>query len=470
MKSGTGRATTHPNLGAALDVLRTAYPDQFSTSRDIRAQHTNTLTWLPSEPPDAVVYPSSTDDVARIIEVAASHDVPIIPFGAGTSLEGHVNAPLGGISLDLSAMNRILNVNDADMDCTVEAGVSHAELNTYLRDTGLFFSVDPGTDQATLGGMAATRASGTTSVRYGTMRDNVIRITAVLANGKIIRTGSRARKSAAGYDLTRLLLGSEGTLGIITDLTLKLHPIPEAISAMIAPFTSLEFACQATMDTMAYGIVPARIELLDAVQMRTLNTYSHLSYEEVPTLFLEFHGTIAANQEQTQKFKEIAISRGSGELHIAEDQDERRKLWKARHDALWAVKAAWPGRQARITDVCVPISRLAECVAETEEDIKQFGLIAPIAGHVGDGNFHALAMIDPNDKEEEAKLNEFCTRLARRAIAMDGTCTGEHGIGEGKIELLAEELGEGADVMRDIKNALDPRNILNPGKLFPKIS
>ncbi len=449
-----------------LNALRQAYPKKISTGTEIRRQHTNTLTWLPSELPDAVMFPDSTEDVAGIVGIASKFKLPIVAFGAGTSLEGHVNAPRGGISLDLSGLNRIIEVNSEDMDCTIEAGVNRATLQSYLRDTGLFFSVDPGTDEASIGGMAATRASGTTSVRYGTMRDNVMRVTAVLADGSIVKTASRARKTAAGYDLTHLLVGSEGTLGIITELTLKLHPVPEAITAAVAPFQTLKGACQATMDTLAYGIVPARIELLDAGQMGVLNKYSDVSYEPCPTLFLEFHGTTAANTEQVERFMEIVNEHGAGQLQLAQTEDERRKMWKARHDALWHVKEAWPGRLARVTDVCVPISRLAECVAETEQDIKTFGLVAPIVGHVGDGNFHAIAMIEPDNETEQKKLDEFCLRLARRAIAMDGTCTGEHGIGQGKINMLKEELGIGVDVMRAIKQALDPDNILNPGKIF----
>ena len=461
-----GEAEHHKENEKGLNALREAFPDQLFAGRDIRTQHTNTLTWLPSERPDAVMYPKSTADVAAVMQIASQNKLPIIAFGAGTSLEGQVNAPRGGLSLDFSRMDRILDVNAADMDCTVEAGVSRAKLDAYLRDTGLFFSVDPGTEEASLGGMAATRASGTTSVRYGTMRDNVLRMTAVMADGRVISTGTRARKSSAGYDLTRLLIGSEGTLGIITELTVKLHPRPEFMSASIVPFKTLDGACQATMESMAYGIVPARIELLDSAQIEALNSYSHLSYEAVPTLVLELHGSKMEIDDQSERFTELAKNHGAGQIYTAQNEDERRKLWKARHDALWSVKTAWPGREARVTDVCIPISRLTECVTETEKDIKDYGLIAPIAGHVGDGNFHAIIMVDPDSNEELRSVDEFCTKLARRAIKMDGTCTGEHGIGEGKIDLLAEELGCGVDVMRAIKKALDPDNILNPGKLF----
>ncbi len=363
-------------------------------------------------------------------------------------------------------MNRIVAVNARDLDCVVEAGVTRRQLNEHLRDCGLFFPVDPGAEEATLGGMAATRASGTNTVRYGTMRDNVVNLTAVMADGSVVRTGGRARKSAAGFDLARLLIGSEGTLGIITELTLRLHPVPASIVAAVCPFASIEGACNAAIEAIEAGLGPARIELLDAVQIGAVNIHSKLALEEAPTLFVEFHGTPAATREQVETFGEIARQRGAMRFEWAEDHEERRRLWKARHDAYWAVRTAWPSKTTLATDVCVPISRLAECVRETTDDIRRSGLIAPIVGHVGDGNFHAIPVFDAEKPEEVAAVQAFVARLVKRALAMDGTSTGEHGIGEGKIKYLEEELGQGVEVMRQIKRALDPAGILNPGKVF----
>jgi len=454
------------NVETAIAVLRQRLGDRLQTGEAMRRQHGHTLTWLTNQPPDAVLWPESTDEVQEIVRVAASHRVPIIPFGAGTSLEGHVNAPFGGLSLDFSRMNRVLTVNDRDLDCVVQAGVSRKQINDHLRDMGLFFPIDPGAEEATLGGMAATRASGTNAVRYGTMRENVLNLTAVMPDGSIVRTARRARKSAAGYDLTRLLIGSEGTLGIITELTVRLYGIPEVILAAVCPFKSIEGACNAVIQAIQLGLGIARMELLDEVQIYAVNTHSKTSFEESPTLFLEFHGTEVSARDQVNLFEEIAMSEGAIRFDWAEREEDRRRLWKARHDAYWAVRSTWPGRDVLATDVCVPISRLAECVLETQADIKANGLIAPIVGHVGDGNFHTSPVFDMKDPAERAKIEGFLERLAQRAIAMDGTCTGEHGIGQGKMKYLGAELGHGVDIMRQIKRALDPLNIMNPGKVI----
>jgi len=446
-------------------VLATRFGPRFSVGQALREQHANTLTWLKREPPDAVLFAETIAEVSEAVKLCAEARVPVIPFGTGTSLEGHLNAPFGGVSLDLSRMNRILAVHEADLDCVVEPGVTRKQLNDHLRDLGLVFPVDPGAD-ASLGGMAATRASGTNAVRYGTMRDAVLGLTAVLADGSIVTTGSRARKSAAGYDLTRLLIGSEGTLGIITALTLKLYGIPETILSGVCTFTSIEGACNATIAALQMGLPLARIELADAVQIRACNAYSHLTLPEQPTLFLEFHGSEAGTREQVESFAEIARAEGGGELQWATRQEDRNKLWQARHDAYWAARALRPGAELVTTDVCVPISALAASVGAAHQDIDRLGLLAPIVGHVGDGNFHVMPLIDPADQEERRKVQEFLDRLVERALACGGTCTGEHGIGQGKINYLAAEHGSGVSVMAAIKKALDPLNILNPGKIF----
>jgi len=450
---------------ALFGRLAARFGDRFSRGQALREQHANTLTWLKVQAPDAVLFAETTEEVAEAVKACAAARVPVIPFGTGTSLEGHLNAPRGGLSLDLSRMNKILAVHEADLDCTVEPGVTRIALNEYLRDTGLFFPVDPGAD-ASLGGMAATRASGTNAVHYGTMRDLVLGLTAVLADGRIVTTGGRARKSAAGYDLTRLLIGSEGTLGVITSLTLKLFGIPETILSGVCTFETLEGACNATIAALQMGLPLARIELLDEVQIRGCNAYSQLTLPESPTLFLEFHGTEAGTREQVEAFAAIAEGEGGGELRWAARQEDRNKLWQARHDAYWAARGLRPGADLIATDVCVPISALAACVAETKQDIERLGLVAPIVGHVGDGNFHVMPVIDPADTGERARVQEFLDRLAERALAFEGTCTGEHGVGQGKIGYLAAEHGLGVDVMIAIKKALDPLNILNPGKIF----
>ena len=450
---------------ALLAKLSARFGNRFSTGTALREQHANTMTWIKCEPPDAVVFAESTQEVIEVVSLCAEARVPVIPFGTGTSLEGQVNAPFGGVSLDLSRMNRILAVHAEDFDCVVQPGVTRKALNDHLRDLGLFFSIDPGAD-ASLGGMAATRASGTNAVRYGTMRDNVLSLSAVMADGALLKTGNRARKSASGYDLTRLLVGSEGTLGVITELTLKLHGIPETILSAVCPFATIEGACNATIAAMQIGLPLARIELADEVQIKACNAYSHLTLGEQPTLFLEFHGTAASTREQVESFAEIARSEGGGDFRWAECPEERTKLWQARHDAYWAARGLRPGADVVTTDVCVPIIALAACVGETHADIESTGLLAPIVGHVGDGNFHIMPLFDAGSVEERRAVQGFLDRLVDRALRMDGTCSGEHGVGQGKIRYLAQEHGAGVEVMIAIKKALDPLNILNPGKIF----
>ncbi len=450
---------------SVIAVLKQRLGDKVQTGEALRAQHAHTTTYIPSELPDAVVFVHSSQDVIMVVRACADHRVPIIAFGTGTSLEGHVNAPQGGISIDTSLMNRVLEVNSEDLDCTVEPGVTREALNTHLRATGLFFPIDPGAN-ASLGGMAATRASGTNAVRYGTMRDNVIALTVVTASGEEIRTARRARKSSAGYDLTRLFIGSEGTLGVITSITLRLQGIPQAISGGVCPFPSVEAACNAVIATIQMGIPVARIELLDALQMKACNAYSNLDYPESPALFLEFHGSEASVAEQAETFAEIAAECGGGEFLWTTEPERRTQLWKARHNAYWAALQLRPGAKGISTDVCVPISRLADCMRETQADIAEAGLLAPIVGHAGDGNFHVLVLLDPSDPSEVMRAEAFVSRLNARALSMEGTCTGEHGIGQGKQAFLLSELGGSVDLMRAIKQALDPNDIMNPGKIF----
>ena len=450
---------------AVIAALAAMVGNRLVTSRAVREQHANTITWLGNQPPDAVVFPHTTDEVQQIVRLCAAHRVPIIAFGTGTSLEGQVNAPRGGISLDFRDMNRVLAVHAEDLDCVIEPGVTRKQLNEYLHDQGVFFPIDPGAD-ASLGGMAATRASGTNAVRYGTMKDNVLALKVVLANGEVMSTARRAKKSSAGYDLTRLMVGSEGTLGIITELTLRLAGIPEAILSGTCPFPSVEAACNATIQTIQSGIPVARIELLDALQVRACNIYSKLTLPETPMLFLEFHGTEASVAEQSQRFGEIAKEFGGGPFDWATRAEDRTRLWQARHDAAWAVRSLRSTGFGIATDVCVPISRLAECVTATQRDIAESRLLGPIVGHVGDGNFHVALAVDLNDADEVARINGFLERLVERALAMDGTCTGEHGIGQGKMKYMAAEHGEPAlAAMRAIKRALDPLDIMNPGKI-----
>ena len=448
-----------------LDELQAWLGQRFTRNAAIREQHGRGEAWHPPQPPDAVVFPTSTEEVARIVKTCARTRTPVIAFGTGTSLEGHVAALEGGVSVDLSRMSRVLEVNEADLDCRVEAGVTRKQLNTELRETGLFFPIDPGAD-ASLGGMAATRASGTNAVRYGTMRENVLDLTVVTAAGKVVRTGGRARKSAAGYDLTRLFVGSEGTLGIITELQLRLFGQPEAVSAAVCPFPSVEAAVASVIQTIQAGIPVARIELLDAQMMQACIVFSKLEgMAPAPTLFYEFHGTRAGVREQAELAGAIADEHGGAGFAWAERVEERNRLWQARHDAYYAAMALRPGASGLATDVCVPISALAECIRETRVDLEQSGLLAPIVGHVGDGNFHLTVIFDPDDPVEREAVAAMTGRLVRRALAMGGTCTGEHGIGYGKIESLALEHGDTLPLMVAIKRALDPWNIMNPGKI-----
>jgi D-lactate dehydrogenase (cytochrome) len=452
-------------LHALRDELAARFGNRIVTSLAVREQHANTLTWVENQPPDIVVYPQSTEEVAQIVKLCAAAKVPVVPFGAGTSFEGHTNAPYGGVSIDTSLMKRVIAVHAQDLDCVVEPGVTRKELNEHLRDMGLFFPIDPGAD-ASIGGMTSTRASGTNAVRYGTMKDNVLSVTAVMPNGDVVRTSRRAKKTSAGYDLTRLMVGAEGTLGVITEITLKLHGIPEAISAGICPFPSVTAACDATILTIQSGLPVARIELLDEAQVRACNLYSKLTLPETPMLLVEFHGTDSSVREQAERFGEIAGEFGGGPFEWATKAEERTRLWQARHDAFWASMALRPGSKGVSTDVCVPISRLAECVEETKRDIEATGLLAPIVGHVGDGNFHVLPLVDMADAAEVEATKAFVERLVYRALAMEGTCTGEHGVGQKKMKYLEEEHGpEALDLMRTLKRAIDPDDIMNPGKI-----
>jgi len=453
------------SVAAAVAQLAAQFGNRLVTSAAVREQHANTTTWVTNEPPDAVVFPQTTEDVQQIVRICAAQRVPVIAFGTGTSLEGQINAPHGGVCVDVRDMNRVLAVHAEDLDCVIEPGITRKQLNEQLRDQGLFFPIDPGAD-ASLGGMTATRASGTNAVRYGTMRDNVLALKAVLANGEVIKTAQRAKKSAAGYDLTRLFVGSEGTFGVITELTLRLHGIPEAIASGVCPFPSVEAACNATIATIQTGIPVARIELLDELQVKACNAYSKLTLPEQPMLFLEFHGSKTSVAEQSEQFGEIAREQGGGPFDWATRPEDRTRLWQARHDAYWAARGLRPGAQAVATDVCVPISRLADCLTATQADIAASRLVAPILGHVGDGNFHLSLLVDLDDQDEVRRAEGLCQRLVERALAMEGTCTGEHGVGQGKMKYLADEHGEQAlAVMRVLKQALDPQNIMNPGKI-----
>jgi D-lactate dehydrogenase (cytochrome) len=447
-----------------LAALRQLLGERVTTSAAVCAQHGKDESYHPAHAPDAVAFPHTTEEVAAIVKICAEYKTPVIAFGTGTSLEGHVAALAGGISVDMTQMNRILRIHAEDLDATVEAGVTRKQLNEHLRDTGLFFPIDPGAD-ASLGGMAATRASGTNAVRYGTMRENVLSLTVVLADGRVIRTARRARKSAAGYDLTRLFVGSEGTLGIITELTVRLYGIPEAISAAVCAFPTLEAAVDSVILTIQSGVPVARIELLDESQISAINKYSKLDHKVAPTLFFEFHGTTAGVAEQSETVKAIAAEHGGDDFRWATTAEARSKLWQARHDAYYAALALRPGSRGWATDVCVPISRLAECIRETKQDLAQSPIPSALVGHVGDGNFHLVFMIDPSRSEEIAEASRLNDRMVARALAMEGTCTGEHGVGYGKMKFLTAEHGEAVSVMRTIKRALDPDGIMNPGKI-----
>jgi D-lactate dehydrogenase (cytochrome) len=457
--------TRKNSVTQAIAEIKAMLGDRLSTAEAVREQHGKDQTWAPGAPPDAVAFVRTTEEVQGIVSICSSYETPVIAFGTGTSLEGHFTAPFGGISVDVSAMNAVLEINAEDLDARVQAGVTRKALNTHLRDKGLFFPIDPGAD-ASLGGMAATRASGTNAVRYGTMRENVLSLTAVMANGEVVRTAKRAKKSSAGYDLTRLLVGSEGTLGVITEVGVKLYGIPESIAAGVCPFPSVDAACQATIQTIQLGIPVARIELVDEEHVKAFNAYSKIDLKVAPTLFVEFHGTPAGTEEQSGLFGSIAEELGGGPFTWATKEEDRQRLWQARHDAFWATKSLMPGKEAFATDVCVPISRLAECVNETRADLAANSLYGPIVGHVGDGNFHVVLYCDRSDAAELARVKGFYERLIKRAIAMEGTSTGEHGVGSGKMRFLELEHGvEGVAIMRRIKQALDPKNILNPGKI-----
>ncbi len=455
------------NVAALVADLRAELGDRVSTGASQRDLHSHGESWQAPSQPDVVVFPESTDDVVRAIRVAFRHGSPVVPFGAGTSLEGHVHPTHGGMSLDLTRMNRILRVSADDLDVTVEAGVTRRQLSRHLNPLGLEFWVDPGAD-ATLGGMASTRASGTTAVRYGTMREVVLGLTVVLADGRVIRTGGRARKSAAGYDLTRLFVGAEGTLGVITELTLRLYGLPDGISAAVCPFPTFEGAVRTVITTLQLGIPVARMELLDEKMLRAINAYSKTHYATQPTLFLEFHGISDASvAEQAQAVEAIAREQGAPTFEWATTPEARTALWTARHNVHHAAVGSRPGCRMWSTDVCVPISRLAECLMETRADLDTLPFPWPIVGHVGDGNFHVLCVVNPDDEGEIRVARAMNERLVARALRLGGTCTGEHGIGIGKQDYLRQEFGEAVDVMRTIKQALDPGNLMNPGKVFP---
>ncbi len=462
----TGRRFSNEAWTQLSAGLEERFGERFSTGQAIREQHGHTTTWIRNQPPDAVVFAKSTEEVAFIVKACAQHDVPVVAFGVGSSLEGHVNAPDGGVCIDLSGMNEIIAVNSGDLDCVVQPGVTRKQLNAELRDQGLFFPIDPGAD-ATLGGMASTRASGTNAVRYGTMKDVVISLEAVLADGRVVRTGQRARKSSAGYDIARLLVGAEGTLGIITELTLRLHGIPETVGSVVAHFDDIATASEAVITTIQYGLPVARIELLDTLTVQAVNSYSKLNFDEQPLLLVEFHGSQAAVDEQMALFRSIVDDHGGRSVPAANSPEERTRIWQARHDAYWASLALRPGAKGLSTDVCVPISKLAGCIEMAQTRAIEEGFIAPIVGHVGDGNFHVLPLIDMESDDEMARAKAYIGWLNDMAIEAGGTCTGEHGIGQGKIDYMRSEMGDAVDVMIALKKALDPQNIMNPGKILP---
>ena len=448
----------------AIDLLLRRFGERASINSDVRKQHGQDESFHKSASPDLVVFPESTNEVREIVLVCGKHKVPIVPFGAGTSLEGHISAVRGGVCIDLSQMNKILEINSLDMDVCIQAGISRKTLNKHLEPEGLFFPVDPGAD-ATLGGMVATSASGTNAVRYGTIKDNLLGLTAVLPNGHILRTGGRARKSASGYDLTRLLCGSEGTLAVITEIRLKVCGLPEANSVGVCSFKCLREAVDAAATTIQMGVPVARIELLDDIQIDAVNKFSGLDYEAKPTLFFEFHGTARSVVEQSQQVAEIVKDLGGSEFIWSDKQEEKNKLWQARHDAYYASMALRPNSRIWTTDVCVPISRLSECIEATKKDVVEHNVLAPIVGHVGDGNFHLLIVVDPRKEKELEVVAGINDRLLKRALSMGGTITGEHGIGLGKMEYLELEHSGGLSLMRSIKNSIDPDNIMNPGKI-----
>jgi D-lactate dehydrogenase (cytochrome) len=459
-------ATRLPLPEAFLSALAAHFGERFSIALAVREHHGRDESPFPLAAPDAVVYALSTEDVVAAVKLCNSHGVPVIPYGAGSSLEGALLAIHGGLSIDMSGLNKVLAIDGADLTATVQAGVTRKQLNSHLHDTGLFFPIDPGAD-ATLGGMSATRASGTNAVRYGTMRENVVALTVVTATGKVVRTASRAKKSAAGYDMTRLFVGSEGTLGIITEVTVKLYPLPEAISAAICNFETVDAAVASVIEIIQMGVPVARVELMDRMGVKAVNLYSKLTLRESPLLLFEFHGSAGSVREQAETVQQITREHGGMDFEWATQPEDRNRLWTARHNAYFATLQLQPGSRAISTDVCVPISRLAQCIRDTNADLANSSLTAAMIGHVGDGNFHVQMMVDPNDPAQFAAAEALNERLVTRAIALDGTCTGEHGVGLHKMGFLALEHGEDLlDLMRQVKLALDPNNILNPGKVI----
>ncbi len=449
-----------------LAALGAIFEDRLSTSQAMREHHGRDESSYDPMLPDAVVFAQTTEEVAQAVRLCSSHEVPIIPYGTGTSLEGHVLALRGGVTIDLSQMNKVLAVHAEDQTATVQAGVTRKQLNQEIRDTGLFFPIDPGAD-ASLGGMAATRASGTNAVRYGTMRENTLALTVVTSDGRIIKTGTRAKKSSAGYDLTRIFVGSEGTLGIITEVTVRLYPQPEAVSAAVCSFPSTADAVNAVIQTIQMGVPVARVEFLDENSVRSINAHDKLNLPEQPLLLFEFHGSNTGVQEQAQTVQDIAAEHSAAGFEWATRPEDRTRLWQARHNAYFAMLQMRPGARAISTDCCVPISRLAECILDTKADCEKNDIIYSIIGHVGDGNFHVLMMIDPHDPADVAKAEGVNARMVARAISMDGTCTGEHGVGMHKMDFLVQEHGEDAiATMRVLKHAFDPKNIMNPGKIL----
>ena len=452
-------------LHYAIEELKSLLGSRANTSPAVRDHHSGGESYHAAAPPDIVCFPTNTQEISRILQISATHKVPVIPFGAGSSLEGHVNAIYGGITIDLREMNRVLRISTEDLDATVEAGVTRNQLNKALNNTGLTFFIDPGAD-CTIGGMSATRASGTTAVRYGTMRENVLGLTVVLADGRIIQTGSRARKSSAGYDLTHLFVGSEGTLGVITEVTVRLHPLPEAVAAAVCSFDDMQGAVKTVIETIQLGVSVARIELLDERQMEAVNRYSRTDYAVAPTIFFEFHGTNARNVSDQATFVEsLAAEHGGLSFQWATHPEDRERLWKARHDAYYAALSLRPGAKGFITDVCVPISRLADCIIETQQDHAEVPFPVTLIAHAGDGNFHLIYVVDPNEPRELAQASHLADRVVMRALAMSGTCTGEHGVGYGKKKYLVKEHRAALAVIRDIKNIFDPQNLMNPGKI-----
>ena len=453
------------SIKLCVKKLKEEFGQQFSNTQSILEQHTHTMTIHESELPDGVVFVETKNDVQKVVNICKEYKCPIIPFGVGSSFEGHLNAPYGGISIDMNNMNKILKVYQDDLLVVVQPGVTREQLNTYLRDTGLFFPIDPGAN-ASIGGMTATRASGTNAVRYGTMKDNVIALEVVTPDGQIIKTANKARKSSAGYDLTRLMIGSEGTLGITTEITLKLYGIPEVIAGGRVSFPTVKDATDAVIMTIQAGIPVARIEFMDTAQVKAVNNYSKTNLPEAPLLLVEFHGSQSSVDEQSELFGEISSDFGGKDFEWTSNNEDRNKLWKARHDAYWSCRAVRPEAELYSTDVCVPISKLSDCITETIEDMKQNELIGPIVSHAGDGNFHVALLIDKNSRTELDKLDNFLLRISERAIRMDGTCTGEHGVGQGKRKYMLKELGNAVNVMKSVKEAFDPHKIMNPGKLF----